>query len=269
MVDLEQSPDGSRSRPRSVRGIVVTSGTADRMSPPEPASGIRVGFSPRADRLPASYRHDPSTGFNWHNDGSPIMDKGHLMAIELGGPDVAENIVPQLSDVQRHGSWRKMEQAIRTMAEALPDTDCLFFTAVLSYSRELRDRIAVAHRVLTPSRFRVTVHTLKRASLPQPPHPDRIALSGAPETVMFDGPLHLGDMAIPAAPRGRKRAAPAARGGGRRGAAQAPPAVRTGRKVMDPGQNRVLLNADVRADLDAASGSAGGSADGDGPDVSD
>jgi hypothetical protein len=266
VVDLEHSPDGSRSRPRSVRGIVVTTGTADRLSPPEPSSGIRVGFSARADRLPASYRHDPSTGGNWHNDGSPIMDKGHIMAIELGGPDVGENIVPQLSDVQRHGTWRRMEHSIRTMAEALSDSDCLFFTAVLSYSRELRDRVSVAHRVLTPSRFRVTVHTLKRAGLPQPPHPDRISLSGAPETVMFDGPLHLGDLAIPAAPRAKTRPAPAGRGGGgaggRRGAVQGPPAVRTGRKVMDPGQNRVLLNADVRAGLDAVSG-AGNGADAD------
>jgi hypothetical protein len=38
---------------------------------------------------------------------------GHIFALELGGPNVAENIVPQWAFFQEHGTWRQMEAAGR------------------------------------------------------------------------------------------------------------------------------------------------------------
>ncbi|MGK3983857.1 DNA/RNA non-specific endonuclease [Sorangium sp. So ce136] len=46
-------------------------------------------------------------------------DKGHLMALQLGGPDVSENIVPQPSEWQASGCWRELEKGIHDLAVAM------------------------------------------------------------------------------------------------------------------------------------------------------
>ncbi|MFL5346223.1 MAG: DNA/RNA non-specific endonuclease [Hyalangium sp.] len=70
-----------------VEGVIVPITTRGRGKPPEPNSRQKTG-------------------------NSQGTDKGHLMALQLGGPDRSENIIAQPSDWQRTGFWRKMETAI-------------------------------------------------------------------------------------------------------------------------------------------------------------
>ena len=65
---VEIETDGTQIK--SVKGIVVPSRTSGRPDPPNPLNGGNVG---------KTYS----------------LDRGHLMALEMGGPDIAENIVPQ------------------------------------------------------------------------------------------------------------------------------------------------------------------------------
>ena len=76
--------------PRSVHGIIVPVSTAGRGAAPKPQSGAATGAS--------------------HG-----TDKGHMMALELGGPDISQNISPQTSKWQQSGGWRAVEvMALRT-----------------------------------------------------------------------------------------------------------------------------------------------------------
>ena len=58
--------------------------------------------------------------------------RGHIMALELGGPDISANIVPQYGQWQgnEQGDWRKMEVKIRY------ETDDDVFIADLTYTTE-------------------------------------------------------------------------------------------------------------------------------------
>lgn len=96
-------------RPVLVHGIVVPTTTKGRKAAPEPASGYRVGMTKRVPKkiLALSAR----------NRGAADMDKGHIMALELGGPDVPQNICPQFSLFQQSGEWRKMEEQALALAE--------------------------------------------------------------------------------------------------------------------------------------------------------
>ena len=80
----------AEANPRRVMGIIVPVTTKGRPSAPSPLSGF-------------------DTGMNWGTD------KGHLMALDLGGPDISANIVPQTSLWQQSGGWR----AVETNAQAL------------------------------------------------------------------------------------------------------------------------------------------------------
>eukprot|EP01084_Bolivina_argentea_P144861 254059_1 len=71
----------------SVEGIVVPLSTKGRNMPPKPYNGFPIG-----------------------NDLN--LDKGHVMALSNGGPDVKYNIVPQSSKWQRTGAWRNLENLI-------------------------------------------------------------------------------------------------------------------------------------------------------------
>lgn len=72
---------------RSVMGIVVPTTTKGRPSPPNAYSGTPTGLAYGTDR-------------------------GHLMGLELGGPDISENIAPQTSLWQQSGGWRYLEKAV-------------------------------------------------------------------------------------------------------------------------------------------------------------
>jgi hypothetical protein len=72
-----------QNRPTAVVGGVRVTDTGGRENPPPPVCGLNI-------------------------DGTPL-GRGHVMALQLGGPDVAENIVPQYQQWQQTGAWRQME----------------------------------------------------------------------------------------------------------------------------------------------------------------
>ncbi len=74
----------SAANPRAVHGIIVPVSTKGRPSAPSPLSGFGTGKAMGTD-------------------------KGHMMALELGGPDISENISPQSSRWQQSGGWRAIE----------------------------------------------------------------------------------------------------------------------------------------------------------------
>jgi hypothetical protein len=76
-----------QSRPVSLVGKITVQATTDRPSPPASISGFNTDNTPFA--------------------------KGHIMALELGGPDVSENIVPQYERWQGGHDWRNMETRVR------------------------------------------------------------------------------------------------------------------------------------------------------------
>lgn len=77
--------------PRAVMGIVVPVTTAGRGSAPKPFSGALTGRAIGTD-------------------------KGHMMALELGGPDISANIAPQSNLWQQSGGWRGVEIVVLNFA---------------------------------------------------------------------------------------------------------------------------------------------------------
>ena len=49
----------------------------------------------------------------WNESG---IDRGHLFALNLGGSNQEENIVPQWAQWQRYERWREMERTVRGRA---------------------------------------------------------------------------------------------------------------------------------------------------------
>ncbi|APR82599.1 Hypothetical protein A7982_07948 [Minicystis rosea] len=91
-------------RPVMLFGSVRVQATRGRDSPPDPVSQFPM------DRTP--------------------FDKGHIMALELGGPDIQENIVPQYHNWQSTGTWRKMETSLSSTLDGTKDR---IFVAFLTY----------------------------------------------------------------------------------------------------------------------------------------
>jgi hypothetical protein len=77
--------------PRSIKGIVVPVTTKGRKGAPVPFSGHPTG---------KAY----------------ATDKGHMMGLEIGGPDISENISPQSNLWQQSGGWRKLEKEALNLA---------------------------------------------------------------------------------------------------------------------------------------------------------
>lgn len=98
-------------RPVGATGIIYPlDTTTGRKSAPEPASLFRIGMT---KSIPKKF-----TKLNQRNTGRTDMDKGHIIALELGGPDVPHNICPQFSQFQRNGEWRQMENIAHSFAVA-------------------------------------------------------------------------------------------------------------------------------------------------------
>ena len=47
------------------------------------------------------------------NMGIYNTDRGHLVALEFGGPELKENLVPMWSRFNKHGDWKKLEEYIK------------------------------------------------------------------------------------------------------------------------------------------------------------
>ena len=135
------------TRPTQVEGLVSPTKTTGRPSAPEPFSGVRVSQSSLANPLD-----------NVRNSGMPDVEKGHIMALELGGPDVPENIVPQWAKWQGSGIWRRTEKAILELAnkEKLKGNRVRFI-AKLAYREDLDQRIASRRNLGFPVGFQVLV----------------------------------------------------------------------------------------------------------------
>jgi hypothetical protein len=130
------SLDG-QSRPVSLAGGVTPTVTGDRDNPPAPICGLNID--------------------------NTSLGRGHIMALELGGPDVSENIVPQYQQWQQTGAWRQME--VRA-AQNVPTQGV--FVALLEYGNTGDANATGLHRIFReddptvywddsriPTRFRV------------------------------------------------------------------------------------------------------------------
>jgi len=86
---------------------------------------------------PAGFLRIPNTPAPWSGfltDNTPF-DKGHIMALELGGPDVTENILPQYEQWQENGAWKTMENAVKAVANGLPGGQSLVLVVGVDYGR--------------------------------------------------------------------------------------------------------------------------------------
>jgi hypothetical protein len=137
-------------RPIQVMGLVAPGSTTGRPAAPEPICGWRVGMEAR---VPSAYAYNPETGANYGNTGMGDAEKGHLMALELGGPDIRENIVPQYAKWQGCGEWRRMEEVIKKDAEQLlRQNRTLMYDCVVVYSST--GKLSM-RRMCVPKGFRV------------------------------------------------------------------------------------------------------------------
>jgi len=84
-------------RPIKVKGLIIP--------------GITVGHRERT----------PSPWAGFHTGDLKDVDSGHVFALQLGGPDVSANIVPQWAHWQRHDAWRAMERELDRQAKRLSD----------------------------------------------------------------------------------------------------------------------------------------------------
>lgn len=81
----------------SVEGVIIPVSTNDRPKSPSPYNDCGTG------------RNNITTGVDYQ------LDKGHIMALNNGGPDISLNIVPQKWDWQEYGEWRKLEIKINNI----------------------------------------------------------------------------------------------------------------------------------------------------------
>jgi len=109
-------------RPISIVGVIEVTETKGRPQAPDPLSQFSVSSSSKS--------HNFMKG-TVRNSGRPDMHKGHIMALELGGPDHAFNIVPQWANFQSNGAWRKFETD--TMKRAAASQSDLTFSASVIY----------------------------------------------------------------------------------------------------------------------------------------
>jgi hypothetical protein len=171
MEEIVRAIGPTIQRTRSVTGIVFPGSTEDRGGKvPEPASGWRVAFSRKQQRRRLRKFHGAIKDHPYNN-GAVDVAKGHVMALELGGPDIPENIVPQWAMWQGSGEWREMEREVKRMAlEALQETPkrYLMFHCIVSYLRQQDARIAGLRRLCFPARFSVSVTRMIDKDNPEP-----------------------------------------------------------------------------------------------------
>ncbi len=156
-IDVEQMLHvrlGVIRRTKLVKGMVCPVATAGRAAAPEGVAPFRIGQSrPTSDDLAVSA----------YNTGAVDLDKGHVMALELGGPDVPSNIVPQWSQWQRNGGWRKMEKEIEKRArELMKEQLFLLYHAIVHYKEYENPALATFRGFSIPTGFEIHLTTLRR-----------------------------------------------------------------------------------------------------------
>jgi len=115
-------PNG-KFRTRAVSGFVEPTSTKGRPSAPEPGVGPRIGV-----------KWKEVGSVTTRDTGIVDAQKGHLMALELGGPDIKENIVGQWAQWQSNGVWREAEKAVLAQAlDAKENGNKIFYDLVVRY----------------------------------------------------------------------------------------------------------------------------------------
>ncbi|HYI38778.1 MAG TPA: DUF4157 domain-containing protein [Allosphingosinicella sp.] len=115
----------TRERPIAVSGIVEPTATTGRGGAPDPMSGVQI-YMGQGPQPKSSMKME-------RNSGIPDAERGHVMALELGGPDIPQNIVPQWAKFQGSGDWRKMEQSVLDKAKKLPKGQRLRYSVDIFY----------------------------------------------------------------------------------------------------------------------------------------
>ena len=117
-------------RPVVVEGPVVLTETKGRVGAPIPIAfaDIQETLQSMALKNPKQYAGNKifkalltQIGFgNYSSTNTSECDKGHIFALSNGGPDISENIIPQLGrGFQQNGEWREMERNVSTLAGQL------------------------------------------------------------------------------------------------------------------------------------------------------
>lgn len=138
------------SRTVFIEAEVVPGGTSGRLQAPEPenkfqvSTGQNIKKKDRSEIVPDVYR----------NSGVIDAHKGHIIALELGGPDVPKNIVPQWASWQANGLWRKMETFVLKAAEK---QGCLKMRVQVHYKESSDNKSATFRGLAFPNLFTVTV----------------------------------------------------------------------------------------------------------------
>ncbi len=145
---------GAIRRTSLVKGIVCPMATTGRTNAPESMAPLQIGQSSRPTAK--------TKAFGARNTGQVDMDKGHVMALELGGPDVPSNIVPQWSQWQRNGEWRRMEKEIQDRAvKLLKDGLHLLYHAIVHYKQYENPALATVRGFSIPTGFEIHLSTLR------------------------------------------------------------------------------------------------------------
>ena len=110
-------------RPTKICGVIIPYVTKARKVTPNP-----VAFDSLAHYISSVRSH------NRFRFISPHSDRGHIFALELGGPNCKYNIIPQWSGFQEHGDWRRLERTLKKSASALLEKgNTLFLEVSIEY----------------------------------------------------------------------------------------------------------------------------------------
>jgi hypothetical protein len=149
-------------RPARVAGFIFPIETTGRPGAPEPHAPFRVGMGKGGKSGPnRGFEHlvEEHDGAHARNTGRVDVEKGHLMALELGGPDIPANIVPQWAKFQGCGAWRQMEVELKARAEqvmaASGGQNALHFELTVHYS-PVDESMATLNQLCFPVGFTVT-----------------------------------------------------------------------------------------------------------------
>jgi hypothetical protein len=133
-------------RPTNLRGMVEPRATTGRRPAPEPPS-YKVGMKLKEVGTKPS-----------KNTGMVDAQKGHIMALELGGPDLPWNIVPQWANWQANGEWRRAEREVLELAkEAQTRGRRIEFNTDVLYKRYKRLETASERGLVVPVGFHMMV----------------------------------------------------------------------------------------------------------------
>ena len=139
-------PRGEMEHPTLATAIVLPVTTTGRPSPPDPESGLAL----------KAYAYD----------------RGHLIGLELGGPDVSMNIAPQWAHFQRTQLWRKMERSVRDLALAVMGIKTVpaasswaKMVTAPTYVVTIAVTLIYGREPMVPNKFRVVLKKLRMADL--------------------------------------------------------------------------------------------------------